>query len=84
LKKLSYKTFSPINRWAAIALIGSDSKIPKKEKCEFLLGVLKEDTSLRAVATAGCVFRTVTDAKYSTLDVEHFVKWWESGKDSIK
>ena len=51
---------------------------------EFLVEILKNDNSLRAVEYAGRYFNKETGLKKKTLAASEFLNWWEKNKESIK
>ena len=67
-----------------IEYIWKREDIPKFERLEFLIRVIKNDSSLTAVEYAGRYFQTESGQKVKPLAVEIFVNWWENNRDSFK
>ncbi len=67
-----------------IEYIWKREDIPKVERLEFLIGVIKNDSSLTAVEYSGRYFQTESGQKVKPLAVENFVNWWENNRDSFK
>lgn len=67
-----------------IEYIWKREDIPKVERLEFLIGVIKNDSSLTAVEYSGRYFQTESGQKVKPLAVEIFVNWWENNRDSFK
>lgn len=67
-----------------IEYIWKREDIPKVERLEFLIGVIKNDSSLTAVEYSGRYFQTLSGQKVKPLAVENFVNWWENNRDSFK
>lgn len=57
--------------------------IPKKEKMQFLIDLMKEEKSLTTLEYVGRYFAEGADLKIKPLAVEYFLDWWEKNKESI-
>ncbi len=71
-------------RPAFIEYIWKREDFSKKERMQFLIDVIKNDQSLKAVEYAGRYFAMAADLKIKPLAVEHFTKWWDENKDKIE
>ena len=58
--------------------------IPKKERLQFLVDVLRSDESLLVVEYAGRYFNDGTGDKFKPLAIEQHLKWWEENKGTIE
>jgi len=58
--------------------------IPKKDRMEFLMDVLKTDGSLTARYYAGRFFAQETSINWSPFMKETLTVWWEENRDSIE
>ncbi len=67
-----------------ITYIWKREDIPKKDRMEFLINIIKNDSNLEAVEFAGRYFNQAANLKYDPLAVDEFVKWWEANKNKIK
>jgi len=56
--------------------------IPKKERLEFLVDVLRNDESLRVVEYAGRYFGAGTHDQLKPLAIRQHLEWWEKNKDT--
>jgi hypothetical protein len=67
-----------------IEYVAKRNDIPKKERMQFFIDVMKDDQYLKAVEYAGRYFDKEAQLNLKPLAVEAFVKWWEESKDSIQ
>lgn len=58
--------------------------IGKKEKMQFFIDVIQNDSSLNAVEYAGRYFNEGADLKYKPLAIELILDWWKVNKDKIQ
>jgi hypothetical protein len=58
--------------------------IPKKERLQFLVDVLKNDKSLEVVKLAGHYFKETSNDGFTPLGINGHIEWWEKNKDTIK
>lgn len=58
--------------------------IPKKDRLEFLVEVIRSDESLLVVEYAGRYFSEGTGDKLKPLAIEQHIEWWKENKDSIE
>lgn len=56
----------------------------KKQRLEFMVHVLKTDSSLRAVEYAGRYFTQGTDLKIKPLAIDYLLQWWTEHAQNIK
>jgi len=85
--KKNYQNISvstPHLKPALIEYIWKREDIPKRNRMEFLIEVLKTDDSLVAVEYAGRYFAEGASLSKDPLAVDEFVSWWEANKDKIK
>ncbi|MDL2401584.1 hypothetical protein [Rhizobium mayense] len=67
---------------AVLEYISKRDDIPKLQKLDFLMEVMKTDASLKAVEYAGRYFTTDTDLKIKPLALDYLSNWWsEHRKD---
>ena len=67
---------------ALIEYINNRSDIPKLEKLDFFIEVMKTDASLKAVEYAGRYFTMGTNLKIKPLAIDYLPNWWaEHRKD---
>jgi hypothetical protein len=86
-----YSALSPIYHAGIVRVVWKRSDIPKKERMEFLILVLKTSNSVSAKYCAARFFVEATGDEdlrpkflLVPLPVEPLSKWWEAHKDSIK
>ena len=60
------------------------SDIPKKDRLQFIVDVLRSDESLQVVEYAGRYFAQGTGDKLKPIAIKAHLKWWEENKDSVK
>ncbi len=82
LKKL-YKSAQSLVKLSLIQYIWNRQDFSKKEKMSFLVDVLKNDNSLKAVEHAGRYFKKASGLKYKPLAIDLFLKWWHNNKANI-
>jgi hypothetical protein len=58
--------------------------IPKRERMQFLVDVMKSDKDLNAVEYAGRFFKEESKQQVLSLAYWELIKWWEEHKDEIK
>jgi hypothetical protein len=58
--------------------------IPKRDRMQFLVDVLRNDSSLRVVEYAGLYFTGASQDKLKRLAIKQHIEWWEKNKESIK
>lgn len=58
--------------------------IPKKDRLEFLVDVIRSDESLLVVEYAGRYFKDGTGDNLKPLEIEQHLKWWKENKGSIE
>ena len=58
--------------------------IPKKDRLEFLVNVIRSDESLLVVEYAGRYFSEGTGGKLKPLAIEQHLEWWKKNKGSIE
>jgi hypothetical protein len=58
--------------------------IPKRERLQFLVDVLRTDQSLLVVEYAGRYFAAATGDALKPIAIAEHLKWWEEHRDSIK
>jgi len=67
-----------------IEYIWKREDIPKIERLDFLIDVIKNDSSLTAVEYAGRYFKSESGQKIKPLAAENFINWWKNNRDSFK
>ena len=67
-----------------IEYIWKREDIPKIERLDFLIEVIKNDSNLTAVEYAGRYFKNESGQKIKPLAAENFVNWWKNNRDSFK
>jgi hypothetical protein len=58
--------------------------IPKRERLQFLVDVIRSDESLQVIEYAGRYFAQGTGDKLKPIAIGPHLKWWEENKDSIE
>jgi len=76
----NYNITPTSNHVGVVELIWKENDIPKKERIQFLVYVLQNDTSLRAVYLAGLKLSEETGILWDPFIIEPFLKWWEKNK----
>jgi hypothetical protein len=86
-----YSSHRPVYHADIVLTVWNRSDIPKKERMEFLVQVLKTSNSVTAKYFAAKLFVEATDDKDLELKLhkvpfrlEPLLEWWESHKNSIK
>jgi len=69
---------------ALIEYIWERQDIPKKDRMEFLVDVIRNDKSLTAVEYAGRFFSQGAGIKLHPLGVKAALKWWEENQDRFE
>jgi len=60
--------------------INNRNDIPKIDKLDFFMQVMKTDQSLTAVEYAGRYFTTDTNLKIKPLAVDYLAQWWAANR----
>lgn len=78
--------FSPSLKVPLIEFIWKRENIPKKDRMQFLIDVMQNDQSLKAVEYAGRYFIDGANLKIkiSPMAVEYLVNWWEDNKGKFQ
>ena len=63
------------------AYIWERDDFPKKDRIQFLVNVLKDDRSLKAVCLAGKFLSKEANIKFNPLVIEPLLEWWDGIKD---
>jgi hypothetical protein len=63
--------------------IWTRNDIPKIDRLDFLMSVMKFDASLTAVEYAGRHFTEGTEQKIKPLAVEFLAKWWDEHRSEF-
>ena len=58
--------------------------IPKADRLQFLVDVLRNDENLQVVEYAGRYFAEGTGDKLKPIAIEQHLEWWKENKDTIK
>lgn len=77
-----YSSASMFERFWILGYIQERKDIPKKDKMEFLLEIMKTDDNLQVVDYAGCIF--LEESKQNNvkpLEIDKMFNWWEENKD---
>jgi len=64
--------------------IWNRADIPKVQRMDFLLEVLKASSNLKTAEYAGRYFTQGADLKIKPLAVEYLANWWKENRDKIK
>jgi hypothetical protein len=83
LKQLA-ESFDTNPGWVKHALINYVSSridIPRIERLDFMVHVMKEDKSLEAVEAAGRRFGQETSQEIKPLATDYFLEWWAKNRD---
>lgn len=83
-ESITYESITWYFKPSLIKYIYERKDFSKRERMEFLVDVLKNDRSLRAVEYAGRYFRKEAGLKIKPLGVSKFIDWWEKNKDKIE
>jgi len=71
-------------RLGLVEYIWNRHDIPKRQRMQFLIHVMRTDSSLKVVEYAGRYFMGDENDKWKPLAVEKHIEWWEKNKDTIK
>lgn len=69
---------------AFIEYVWKREDIPKKDRMEFLVDIIRNDKSLTAVEYAGRFFSQGAGIKLHPLAVKDVLKWWEQNKERLE
>jgi len=69
---------------ALLEYIWNRNDIPKIDRLDFMMNVMKTDSSLTAVEYAGRHFTSGTNQKIKPLAVEHLSNWWREHRQEFK
>lgn len=69
---------------ALLEYIWKRDDIPKIERLDFMMYVIKHDSSLTAVEYAGRHFTSGTNQKIKPMAVEYLADWWEKHKQEFQ
>lgn len=69
---------------ALLEYIWNRSDIPKIDRLDFMMNVMKTDSSLTAVEYAGRHFTSGTNQKIKPLAVEHLSNWWREHRQEFE
>ena len=64
-----------------IKYIWERNDIPKIDRMDFLISIIKEDASLKAVERAAKYFSKESKQQYKLLATYRFVDWWEENRE---
>ncbi len=80
----AYKEIHIDMRQPFIKYLYDRKDISRKEKVEFLINVIKDDSSLKAVEYAGRVLLDMEKLRFKALEIGKILKWWEENRNTIK
>jgi hypothetical protein len=81
----NYTSAPPHIRLGLIEFVWSKrTDIPKADRLQFLVDVLRNDENLQVVEYAGRYFAAGTGDKFKPIAIEQHLKWWKENKDSIE
>ena len=69
---------------AFLEYIWKRDDISKVERLDFMIKIMKQDSSLNAVEYAGRFFTSGTDQKIKPLAVEYLVEWWKNHRHEFE
>lgn len=69
---------------ALLEYIWHRTDIPRRTKMAFLVEILRDDPSLRAVEYAGRYFMQGAELEGSPMRVEYFMEWWSENQDQVE
>ncbi|HCE42845.1 MAG TPA: hypothetical protein DET40_04805 [Lentisphaeria bacterium] len=76
-----FKCADPKLRMGLISYIWDNrSDIPKKERVEFLVEVMRKDPSIRVINFTGGYLAVATGDGFKPLAIEEHLKWWDANK----
>ena len=67
-----------------IEYVWNRENIPKRERMQFLAGVIQRDQSLKAVEYAGRYFTQAAELKLKPLAIKQILDWWKINKNTVK
>ena len=79
-----YHSASAHLRPALLEYIWNRNDISKYERMDFLVHIIRTDSSLNAVERAGRYFTNGAEINIKPLAIDHLLKWWNENKESIK
>ena len=82
--KNAYKEIHIDMRQPFIKYLYDRKDISRIEKVEFLINVIKNDSSLKAVEYAGRVLLDLENLRFKALEIGKFIKWWEENRKTIE
>lgn len=81
----NFATAPPNIRLGILEFVWSKrTDIPKTDRLQFLVEVIRSDESLKVVEYAGRYFAEGTGDKYIPLATKQHLEWWEKNKDTIE
>jgi hypothetical protein len=69
---------------ALLEYIWKRDDIPKVDRLDFMIDVMKNDSSLTAVEYAGRHFTSGTELTIKPLAVEYLVEWWKNHRHEFQ
>ncbi len=78
-----YYASDDIIRLGVMEFILKRTDIPKKQRLQFLVDVMKKEKSLKAMELAGLLFREESGQRIKPLYYWEFIKWWDKHKGEI-
>ncbi len=78
------KANSPHIRRSLVDYAWNRNDIPKKERMQFMVDVMRSDSSLMVVEYAGRYFNEASGQRKKPLAVSYFLQWWKQNKDKIE
>lgn len=80
----TYKSIPSFLKPALIEYIWKREDILKKNRMQFLIGVIQNDRSLKAVEYAGRFFVGAAELQVKPLATEYMQAWWGNNKEKIE
>jgi predicted amino acid-binding ACT domain protein len=77
------KTWLCDERAAILQYIWKRDNFSKKQKLEFMVGVMSNDPSLKVVVVASRQFMTESNQRYRPLPIDSMLEWWENNKEKM-
>lgn len=68
---------------ALLEYIWQRDDIPKVDRLDFMIEVMKQDYSLNAIEYAGRHFTSGANLKIKPLAVDYLVKWWNDHRNEL-